>query len=53
MKPPLSLVRTGKRVAICLLAALLVSVMISWLALLGWGTVEVWQGVKSFWTVHS
>jgi hypothetical protein len=56
IKPRLSPARSGKKVAICSLAALLASAMIAWLAFLGWGTVEIWQWLsvwgKSFWTVH-
>jgi uncharacterized membrane protein len=56
IKPRLSPARTGKKVAICLLAALIVSVMIAWLAFLGWGIVELLQWlsayIKNFWTTY-
>jgi hypothetical protein len=56
IKPRLSPARTGKKVAVCLLAALIVSVMIAWLAFLGWGIVELLQWlsvcIKNLWTTY-
>jgi hypothetical protein len=56
IKPRLSPARTGKKVAICLLAALIASVMIAWLAFLGWGIVELLQWlsacIKNFWATY-
>jgi hypothetical protein len=56
IKPRLSPARTGKKVAICLLGASIVSVMIAWFAFLGWGIVELMQWLsactKNFWTTH-
>jgi hypothetical protein len=56
IKPRLSPARTGKKFAIYLLAALIVSVMIAWLAFLGWGMVELLQWlsacIKNFWTTY-
>jgi hypothetical protein len=55
IKPRLLPARRGQKVAIGL-ASLLVSVMIAWLALLGWGIAEILQWlsvwVKSFWAMH-
>jgi len=54
IKRRLSTMRTGKKVAVCLLIILIVSVMIAWLGLLGWGIVEILQWllgrIKNFWT---
>jgi hypothetical protein len=48
--------RSRRQVAICLLAALIVSVMIAWFAFLGWGMIELLQWlsacIKSFWTKY-
>jgi hypothetical protein len=56
IKPRVLPARKGKKVVIGLLASLLVSVMIAWLAFLGWGIAEILQWlsiwVKSFWTMH-
>jgi len=50
----LSSAKTGRKVAICFLAALIVSVMIVWLSFLGWGFIAMLQWVldciKNFWT---
>jgi hypothetical protein len=48
IKPRLSLKPKGKNLVIILLAALLVTVMIAWLAFLGWGLVEILQRL-AFW----
>ncbi len=54
IKPRLSPARTGRKVAVCVLATLIVSVMIAWLGFLGWGFVEILQWlsacIKNFWT---
>jgi len=46
--------QTGRRLAICFLAALIVSVMIAWFGFLGWGFVAILQRlldyVKDVWT---
>jgi hypothetical protein len=56
IKPRLSPGPKGKQFAIILLAALLVAVMIAWLAFLGWGVVEIVQRsagwAVSLWTTH-
>jgi len=56
IKPRLSRARTGRKVAICLLAVLIVSVMIAWLGFLGWGVVEMLQWlsscIKNFWATY-
>jgi hypothetical protein len=39
----LSSAQTGRKVTICLLAALIVSVMIVWFGFLGWGFVTILQ----------
>jgi hypothetical protein len=48
--------RTGRKVAIYFLSALIVSAMIAWFGFLGWGFVAVIQwlldGVKYFWTTY-
>jgi hypothetical protein len=57
-KPPstsrLSFTRTGRKVAIYLLAGVIVLVMIVWFGFLGWGAVTMLQGlldcIKSFWS---
>jgi len=50
----LSSAKTGRKVAICFLAALIVSVMIVWLSFLGWGFIAMLQWllgyIKNFWT---
>jgi hypothetical protein len=52
-KSRLSSTQTGRKVAIYLLAVLIVSVMIVWFGFLGWGFVAVLQRaldwVKDFW----
>jgi hypothetical protein len=54
IKSRLSSAKTGRKVAICFLAALIVSAMIVWLSLLGWGFVAMLQWmldyIKNFWT---
>lgn len=54
IKSKLSSAKTGRKVAICFLAALIVSVMIVWLSFLGWGFIAMLQWVldyiKNFWT---
>jgi hypothetical protein len=56
VKPQLSPVRTGKKVAVCLLATLIITLMIAWLGFLGWGIVELLQWLsacaKNFWTTY-
>jgi hypothetical protein len=55
-KPGLPHARTGKKVAVCLLATLIGSAMIAWVGFLGWGIVEVLQWlsacIKTFWTTY-
>jgi len=43
IKSQLPSVKTGRKVAICFLAALIVSVMIVWLSFLGWGFIAMLQ----------
>jgi hypothetical protein len=54
IKSRLSSANAGRKVAICFLAALIVSVMIVWLSFLGWGFIAMLQWVldciKNFWT---
>jgi hypothetical protein len=54
IKSRLSSAKTGRKVAIYFLAALIVSVMIVWLSFLGWGFIAMLQWVldyiKNFWT---
>jgi hypothetical protein len=54
IKSRLSSAKTGRKVAICFLAALIVSVMIVWLSFLGWGFIAMLQWlldyIKNFWT---
>src|SRR5207248_5279954 len=49
-------VRTGRKVAICLLVTLIVAVMIAWFCFLGWGAVEILQWlsacIRNFWTTY-
>jgi hypothetical protein len=56
IKPRLSLKPKGTNLVIILLAALLVTVMIAWLAFLGWGLVELLQRlafwVADLWAAH-
>jgi hypothetical protein len=56
IKPGVSSAQAGRKVAICLLAALIVSVMIVWFSFLGWGLVAIlqWLGdyIKAFWTTY-
>ena len=56
IKPRVSRARTGRKIVVCLLAILIVSVMIAWLGFLGWGVVEILQwlsaGLKNFWTTY-
>ena len=52
--PRLSSAQTGRKLAIILLAVLIVSVMITWLGFLGWGVIAILQWmlycVKNLWT---
>jgi hypothetical protein len=45
-----------RKVAIWLLAIIIVVAMLAWLAFLGWGMITLWQWVvddtKSLWTTH-
>jgi hypothetical protein len=54
IKSRLSSAKTGRKVAIYFLAALIVSVMIVWLGFLGWGFIAMLQWlldyIKYFWT---
>jgi hypothetical protein len=54
IKSRLSSAKTGRKVAIYFLAALIVSVMIVWLSFLGWGFIAMLQWlldyIKNFWT---
>jgi hypothetical protein len=54
IKSRFSSANTGRKVAICFLAALIVSVMIVWLSFLGWGFIAMLQWlldyIKNFWT---
>ena len=54
IKSRLSSAKTGRKVAIYFLAALIVSVMIVWLGFLGWGFIAMLQWlldyIKNFWT---
>jgi hypothetical protein len=54
IKSRLSSAKTGRKVAIYFLAALIVSVMIVWLSFLGWGLIAMLQWlldyIKTFWT---
>ena len=43
IKSRLSSANTGRKVAICFLAALIASVMIVWLSFLGWGFIAMLQ----------
>ncbi|KRR03137.1 hypothetical protein CQ10_09690 [Bradyrhizobium valentinum] len=49
-------VRTGRKVAIWLLATMIVLAMLAWLAFLGWGMITLWQWVfdhsKNLWTTY-
>ena len=53
IKPRSSSPQTGSKVAIGLLAALIVAVMIVWFSFLGWGLVAMLQWlldcIRSFW----
>jgi hypothetical protein len=40
--------QTGKKTAICLLAALIVLVMIAWLGFLGWGVIATLQWLLDY-----
>jgi hypothetical protein len=46
--------QTSKKVVIYCLTALILSAMIAWFGLLGWGFVAIlqwlWDCIKSFWT---
>jgi hypothetical protein len=57
IKSRLSSAKTGRKVAIYFLAALIVSVMIVWLSFLGWGFIAMLQWlldyIKNFWTTSS
>jgi hypothetical protein len=56
IKPRLSPAQTGRKVAVYLLATLIVSIMIAWLGFLGWGVVEILQWlsafIKNLWTMY-
>jgi hypothetical protein len=47
---------TGQKITICLLAALIVTVMIVWFSFLGWGFIAILQWlldcIKNFWTSY-
>jgi hypothetical protein len=53
---PLSSAQTGRRLAVGLLAVLIISVMIVWFGFLGWGAVAILQWmlycVKHLWTAY-
>jgi hypothetical protein len=46
----------GQKITICLLAALIVTVMIVWFSFLGWGFIAILQWlldcIKNFWTSY-
>jgi hypothetical protein len=48
--------QTGRKVTICLLAVLIVTVMIVWFSFLGWGVIAILQWlfdcIKNFWTTY-
>jgi hypothetical protein len=48
--------QTGKKVAVYCLAALILSAMIAWFGLLGWGFLAIlqwlWDCIRSFWTTQ-
>lgn len=48
IKSQLSSAKTGRKVAICFLAALIVSVMIVWLSFLGWGFIAMLQWLLDY-----
>jgi hypothetical protein len=56
IKTRASSARTSRKVAIGLLAILIVSAMISWFGFLGWGAFGIlqWLGgcIKHFWTAY-
>jgi hypothetical protein len=56
IKSRVSPARSGKKVAIFLLATMIVAAMIAWLGLLGWGIVGILQWlsvcIKNFWMTH-
>ena len=47
---------TGQKITICVLAALIVTVMIVWFSFLGWGFIAILQWlldcIKNFWTTY-
>jgi hypothetical protein len=47
---------TGQKITICLLAALIVTVMIVWFSFLGWGFIAILQWlldcIKHFWMTY-
>jgi hypothetical protein len=49
-------VRTGRMVAIWLLATMIVLAMLAWFAFLGWGMITLWQWVfdhsKNLWATY-
>jgi hypothetical protein len=48
IKSQLPSAKTGRKVAICFLAALIVSVMIVWLSFLGWGFIAMLQWLLDY-----
>jgi hypothetical protein len=46
--------RIGKKIAICSLVVLIVTIMVVWFAFLGWGAIEILRslavGVQKLWT---
>jgi hypothetical protein len=48
IKSQLSSAKMGRKVAICFLAALIVSVMIVWLSFLGWGFIAMLQWLLDY-----
>jgi hypothetical protein len=48
IKSRLSSAKTGRKIAICFLAALIVSVMIVWLSFLGWGLIAMLQWMLDY-----
>jgi hypothetical protein len=56
IKPGSSPARTSRKVAICILAVVIASAMITWFGFLGWGVVAIlrWllECVKNLWTSY-
>jgi hypothetical protein len=56
IKSRLSSAKTGRKVAIFFLAALIVLVMVVWFSFLGWGFIAILQWlrdcIKTFWTTY-